>query len=110
MNPDESVAMREFHSRMRRQMIHDVKNSEVIEKLWTMNYLSSGLSFDGQTIDIPSSFLMPELKPRDLELVKMEKLTKLLELGDEKDDKYSSAVVEQSVPSDEQSPDAPHPV
>lgn len=88
MDPAESIAMRDFHSRMRRQMIHDVKNSDVIEKLWMMNYLSSGLSFDGQTIEIPSSFLTPELKPQEVQ--KMEKLVSLLEMGEEKYDTHKS--------------------
>ena len=63
---DPHTAMRNFHSSFRRQIMEDIKDPEMIEKLWGMNYLS-GLSLDTQTVEIPSSLLFPHPEPRDLE-------------------------------------------
>ena len=90
---DATKVMRGFHSMIRSQLMDETKDEETREKLSGMNYLSS-VPF-GQNLLIPSNFLMPVLKPRDL--------TPL-------DDRYSSAVVEQNGPYVLQSPDAPHPV
>lgn len=82
-------AMRDFHSRMRAQMMEETKDEQQLEKLWGMNYLS-GLSFNNQTVEIPSNFLMPRLEPKDL------------------DDKYSSTESKENAPSDELPLDALH--
>jgi hypothetical protein len=44
-------------------MMDETKDEVQLDKLWKMNELSSGLPFDGRTVDIPSDFLMPVLKP-----------------------------------------------
>jgi len=66
---DPTVVMRGFHSMIRSQMMDETKDEETREKLWGMNYLF-GLSLDSQTINIPSNFLLPMLKPSTLEVDK----------------------------------------
>ena len=66
---DATQVMRGFHSMIRSQMMDDTKDEETREKLWGMNYLF-GLSLDNQTINIPSNFLLPMLKPSTLEVDK----------------------------------------
>ncbi len=61
---DQHTVMRNFHSSFRSMVMEDIKDPEMIEKLWGMNYLS-GLSLDTQTVEIPSTLLFP-LKPRDI--------------------------------------------
>lgn len=60
------------------------------EKLWAMNYLS-GLSLDSQTIIVPSNFLLPHLRPLNLE----NQTDKCKDVGDEVNDPYAP----QSLPS-----------
>jgi len=62
---DATQVMRGFHSMIRSQMMDETKDEETLEKLWGLNYLS-GLSLDRQTINIPSNFLLPVLKPSNL--------------------------------------------
>lgn len=62
---DPTIAMRSWHSHVREQLAKDA-NEETQEKLMMINYLS-GLSLDTQTVNIPSTFLLPVLKPSSLE-------------------------------------------
>jgi len=68
---DPTQAMRNFHSSFRTQMMEDIKDPEMIEKLWGMNYLSS-VPF-GQSLQIPSNFLLPKLQPKDVSVLDEEK-------------------------------------
>jgi len=63
---DSHAAMRNFHSCLRSQIMEDIKDPEMIEKLWGLNYLSS-VRLDSGQILIPSNFLLPKLEPRNLD-------------------------------------------
>ena len=65
---DATQVMRGFHSMIRSQLMDETKDEDTREKLWGLNYLS-GLSLDSQTINIPSNFLLPVLKPSNLSQV-----------------------------------------
>jgi len=80
--------MRGFHSMIRSQMMDDTKDEETLEKLWGLNYLSA-LSLDKQTVNIPSNFLLPVLKPSNLEVDKCKGVASL----------PSDPFVQQSLPS-----------
>jgi len=85
---DPTVVMRGFHSMIRSQMMDETKDEETREKLWGMNYLF-GLSLDSQTINIPSNFLLPMLKPSTLEVDKCKGVASL----------PNAPFVQQSLPS-----------
>ncbi len=64
--------MRSFHSMIRTLMIDDIKDPEMIEKLWGLQYIS-GLPLGIQNVEIPSNFLLPRLEPRNVSVLDEEK-------------------------------------
>ena len=63
---DPTTAMRNFHTMMREKQMENTTDPEMIEKLAGICYLSA-LSLDTRTVDIPSNYLLPTLRPRELE-------------------------------------------